>query len=442
MKGTVQLTEGRRDRGERWSAMVALQDRIRLLNVVLAGAIVLTVFCLPLSESFKNIGYGIALVAYLTLIIVGGWEEIIVPPVSVLLLGSVAVAIASALVSADPRQAWRGVWEVFRYSSFFFLVCRGIRGPKWVLAFLWVAVAGVGLAATIGLGRALAFGFTIHHFTMFSLGNKNAVAQYLVMMLAVMLGMWDRLPVGRRGAAVLVVGGGSSLILLGLSSARTMWVGLFVVVLVLVGSRRVRLVLPALLVFVAVVVGVALVKPDVARRVAALSRSETYLDFGERIEIWRSAVRLWRDHPWLGIGPRTFRLYAGAGSDASRARYGIPKGVTQAHNIWLQVGAEMGTLGVLAMASWVVAFSIWLIRQRASFAEGALGAAWAGAAGALAATLVAGVTEPAIGHEHAILLMGLLGIVMGAQARAASGCEPSGGFADRGKPCGFIPAPP
>ncbi len=426
MKGTVQLTEGRRDRGERWTAMVALQDRIRLLNVVLAGAIVLTVFCLPLSESLKNIGYGIALVAYLTLIIVGGWEEIIVPPVSVLLFGSVAVAIASALVSADPRQAWRGVWEVFRYSSFFFLVCRGIRGPKWVLAFLWAAVAGVGLAATIGLGRALAFGFTIHHFTMFSLGNKNAVAQYLVMMLAVMFGMADRLPVTRRGAATLGLAGGSSLILLGLSNARTMWVGLAVVIVVLGGWRRARLVLLGLGLFVAVVVGVALVKPDIAHRVAALRHSETYLDVGQRVEIWRSAMRLWRDHPWLGIGPRTFKLYAGAPSGSDRARYGIPKGVTQAHNIWLQVGAEMGTLGVLAMASWVVAFSIWIIRQRASFAEGALGAAWAGAAGALAATLVAGLTEPSIGYEHAVLLMGLFGIVMGADARAGRGGELDG----------------
>ena len=85
----------------------------------------------------------------------------------------------------------------------------------------------------------------------------------------------------------------------------------------------------------------------------------------------------------------------------------------------------MGTLGVLAMATWVVAVSAWLIRRRGRFAEGALGAAWAGAAGALVATLIASVTEPAIGYEHAILLMGLLGVLMGADQGTARGVEPS-----------------
>ncbi len=409
-----------------WFATATRQDWIRHLDLLLAWAILLTVFCLPLSESLKNIGIGIALLAYLTLVIVGGWEQIVVPPVGVLLLASVAVAIASAVASADPRQAWRGVWEVFRYTSFFFLACRSIRGQRWVAAFLWAAVAAVGLAATILVGRDLVFGFTIHHFTMFSLGNKNAVAQYLVMTLAVILGIWDRMSVGRGGAAVLVVSGGSSLILLGLSSARTMWIGLFVVVVLLVGWRRAWRVLPAVALLVAVVVGVVLAKPEVAQRVAALRHGETYFDVGQRTEIWRSAVRLWLDHPWLGIGPRTFRLYSGATGDPNRARYGVPEGVTQAHNIWLQAAAEMGTLGLLAMAAWVVAISIWLVRHRTSFGEGALGAAWAGAVGGLAATLVGGMTEPAIGYEHAILLMGLLGIVLGAQARTERKCGRSG----------------
>ncbi|MGH2627014.1 MAG: hypothetical protein ACRDHY_10230, partial [Anaerolineales bacterium] len=157
-------------------------SRCDRLTPLLAGAIVLTVLVLPLSESLKNIAYVTALVAYLALIVVGGRGEIVVPPVGWFFLVSLGVAIASALASAHAREAWRGVWEIFRYTSFFFLVCRGIRGPTWALTFLWAAVSGGALAASFMVGRALVSGYTIHQFRMFSLGNKNAVAQYLVMM--------------------------------------------------------------------------------------------------------------------------------------------------------------------------------------------------------------------------------------------------------------------
>lgn len=421
MNRTPQLTDKDREAAESRTGAILRRGGMRFLDLLLPGAIVFTTFSLPLSESAKNIGYGIALATYVALILAGGWRRVVLPPIGVLFLVSLAVSVASALASADRRQAWRGVWEVFRYTSFFFLVCEGIREERWVLAFLWASVAGVGLAAVYVLGHAFIFGFTIHHFTMFSLGNKNAVAQYVVMMLSVMFGMADRVQVGRAGGALLAVAGVFLLILLGLSSARTMWVALVAVALALTAWRQVRLLLPALVLFALVVVGVVVAKPDVAHRVEVLGRTETYLDVGRRVEIWRSAFRLWRDHPWLGTGPRTFILYAGAPAHSDRARYGIPKGVTQAHNQWLHVAAEMGTLGLLAMAAWVVAVSVWLITRRREFAEGVLGAAWAGAAGALVTALIATVTEPAIGYEHALLLMGLLGVVMGAERRAARG---------------------
>ena len=221
VKRLLQVADSRLGHVGTWTPAATRQDWVGYFDLLLASAIIATVFCLPLSESLKNIGYGIALVAYLSIVVVGGRAQMIVPPLSVLFLLSLAVAIASAFASVDQLQAWRGVWEVFRYTSFFFLVCRGIQGTKRVLAFLWAGVVGVGLAAILAVGRDLLFGFTIHRITMFSLGNKNAVAQYLVMMLAVMFGMADRLPVTRRGAATLGLAGGSSLILLGLSNART-----------------------------------------------------------------------------------------------------------------------------------------------------------------------------------------------------------------------------
>ena len=64
--------------------------------------------------------------------------------------------------------------------------------------------------------------------------------------------------------------------------------------------------------------------------------------------------------------------------------------------------------------------------SKRNFVLTGIGAVAIVAVGGLAATLVGGMTEPAIGYEHAILLMGLLGIVLGAQARTERKCERSG----------------
>ncbi len=199
MKQGLCVAESGSDAGESRIEIAGRQAVMSLFESLLAGAIMLTVFSLPLSESLKKMAYGVTLAAYVALIVIGGSRQVILSSVAVLFLISLTVAIASALASVDPRQAWRGTWDVFRYTSFFFLVCRGIRGEKWVLAFLAAGVLGVELPAVLVLGRSLVFGLTIHHFTMFSLGNKNAVAQYLAMMLSVMFGMADQLHMGRRG---------------------------------------------------------------------------------------------------------------------------------------------------------------------------------------------------------------------------------------------------
>jgi O-antigen ligase len=425
---------GREGRAQGSRLTGSRQDVLIWLQRLLGWAIVATVFCLPLSESMKNAGYLVALAAYGGLIAVGGWRQMVIPPVGTLVLLSVAVAVASALGSAEPRAAWRGVWEIFRYATFFFLAARGIQDGRQAVVLLWAAAGGTGVAATAVVAKVVAHGFTIHHFTMFSLGDKNAVGQYLAMALALMLAMVDRLPLRWVGRAVLAVGGGMSLVVLALTNSRAMWGALVVAVLVLVGWRRPRIVVPGLALFLAVVAVASLAKPDVAERVGALGHAATYLEVGQRAEIWRSAARIWRDHPWLGIGPRTFSLYAGAAGNSARARYAVPKDRphTQAHNNWLHVAAETGTLGLLAMVGWVLAIGIWLARHRGRFAgHGPLGAAWAGAVGTYVATLVASLTEPAVGHEHAMLLMGLLGVVMGSAAPWARGGGPATGSGER-----------
>lgn len=395
-----------------------------VLEAILLWAIIATVFFLPISEGLKNLSYSIALACYLGALFRLKRGERSIPPVGAAFLLFLFVAVLSAATSAFPEKAFSGVWEMFRYTSFFFIVRQGVRRSAHVVAVLWAAVAGIGVAAIVVLYQHVAGG--MERFSMLSLGGKNGAAEYVVMMLALMIGMFTEHEGSRRARLFLGIIIGVSLIVLGVSNARTMWGGFLAVTILLWFWRRSWVVVAAVGLFLAAVSGMVLVRPDVSQRMMALARTETYVDFNERWEIWRGAVRMWHDQPWLGTGPRTFKLNDDLSLDANRLRYGIPERAGQAHNMWLQIAAEMGTIGLAAMAIWIVAVADLLLRERTRLRGWPLGAVWVGAAGSLLTILIAGVTEPGIGYEHSMLLNGLLGMMSGASETA---CRSSRGQA-------------
>lgn len=114
-------------------------SRDSALDVILLGAIVATVFFLPLSEGLKNLSYSIALACYLGALRRFTRSEWSIPPVGTAFLLFLCVAVLSAATSAFPWKAFSGVWEMFRYTSFFFIVRQGIRRSAQVVAVLWAA---------------------------------------------------------------------------------------------------------------------------------------------------------------------------------------------------------------------------------------------------------------------------------------------------------------
>lgn len=382
------------------------------LEAALAASIIATVFFLPVSEGLKNISFGIALACFLGIFFRmdrGSWS---IPPVGQAFLLFLVIAILSAATSAYPRKAVSGVWEVFRYTSFFFIVNRGIRRPGQVAAVLWAAVAGIGVAAGVVIYRHFLSG--MERFSMLSLGSKHEAAEYVVMMLALMIAMFEERQGSKWARILLGIIVGMNLLVLGVSNVRTMWGGFLGVAILLWAWRRSWTAAAAAGLLLAIVLGLVLARPDIRQRAVELAKPETYLDFNERREIWRGALQMWRDHPWLGTGPRTFKLSDDLTQDPNRRQYGIPASVGQAHNMWLQVAAEMGTLGLLALAIWIGAAATLLLRCRARLQGWPFAAVWAGATGSLLVILIAGVTDPAIGYEQSMLFNGLLAMVAGA----------------------------
>jgi O-antigen ligase len=114
---------------------------------------------------------------------------------------------------------------------------------------------------------------------------------------------------------------------------------------------------------------------DAARTVAGARLNLSSPDRGAAL---RAALRVTAAHPLAGAGPGHAEL-----------RWGEPDGGIQffayAHNEYVQLGAELGLVGLALLAVLLVAFARLLWRARAT---GPAGAAWAGAVAALAAFAV------------------------------------------------------
>jgi O-antigen ligase len=122
----------------------------------------------------------------------------------------------------------------------------------------------------------------------------------------------------------------------------------------------------------------------------------------ERLYMWRSGIAMWREHPWLGVGPggvkRDYRHYAQA--EALMQRTG------HVHNSALQILVETGVAGLLAWLWIWAAFFTEAVRllRRLPAAASRERALVAGSIAAITGFLVAGMSEHNFGDSEVVML--------------------------------------
>jgi O-antigen ligase len=78
----------------------------------------------------------------------------------------------------------------------------------------------------------------------------------------------------------------------------------------------------------------------------------------ERVAHWVAAIRMWEMAPWLGVGPGNFA--------AVYPMVRLPRwedALGHAHNIYLNVLAETGLVGLTFFLAWWIAVFIWVLRR-------------------------------------------------------------------------------
>ncbi|MFQ5990103.1 MAG: O-antigen ligase family protein [Candidatus Methylomirabilales bacterium] len=409
-----------RQTATRW--VNAGEGLLPLLEKVLTWAVIATVFFLPTSEALKNIFFVVALALYVV-VIFASRERIVVSPVGWLLLSFLGAAILSAVASPYPGKAMEGVWDVFRATSFFFIGARGIREDRHVRVVCWVIVASWGITALVTILRYLQHYSTGGVGTLIdalSVGGIDSAALYAVMGLALMFGMYVHTDVVGWRLVLLVTIASLSVIVLGITHTRMLWGGFILMLLVLGWLRSARVAFTVIALSVLMVFGIALVDPQVSSNALNLTSVEAYRKGlgggGVRAELRNKAIAMWRDAPWIGVGPKAFKLHDDVAHNPQRSKYGPLQG--HPHNEWLRTAVEMGSLGVLILAATFVYLGFWLIDRRRRFSFSWRAAVWDGAFGCWLAILVGSLTEPNFGQEHAMFFMLLLALL---QAEVPSG---------------------
>lgn len=374
------------------------------LERALAWAVIATVFFLPISEALKNIGFLTCLALYVGTIWASA-QRTVVPWAGWVFLTFLGAAILSAGVSPYPAEAIAGVWDVFRYTGFLFIVERGVCGEARIRAVLWAAVSGLGLTALVTVVRYWDQDVTFA----LSLGGYESAAVYGVMGLALVFGMYVHTQVAGWRLVWLITVAGVTVILLGLTHGRMLWGGLILVGVILGWLRSARVAILGVAISIVIVLGVALMNPAARSDIGSFGEFETYRTVGYRVHLWKKGIAMWQDAPWLGIGPRTFTLHDDVVLNAQPSKYGSLRG--NAHNLWLHTAIEMGVVGVLVLAVMFAYIGYWLIRWRKCFPSSWPAAVWDGAFGSWLAMLVATATVPSFGREPAMFFVMLLAIL-------------------------------
>jgi O-antigen ligase len=222
-------------------------------------------------------------------------------------------------------------------------------------------------------------------------------------------------------AAALVLGVG-----LLLTFTRGAWIGIVVGLCAVIARLRKRL----LLLVPPVLLLLFLALPTEFQDRALSSFDLSFGPNADRIQMWRVGVSMWRENPWTGVGLGDLQViyndHVPNALDDARV-YG------HLHNVWLQVLASMGLIGLIAFAWLIFSISRVFWRSGARTPDPELRALAMGAWGSFWAFLTMGLFEWNFGDvEVTIAVYWLVGVLQ-AVASAAHADAPRPHEADESR---------
>lgn len=370
-------------------------------NLILLG-ILMTLFFLPLHEKLKAAGFWITLFFWLVKLARKRDElKIWIPPLAWALLWFVAVALLSAAVSDYQNRATRGALDAFRSTLIFLILANQIRSFKEVTYITLALVGGFALAESTAIRHFFSSGAG---FELFSVGEQNSAAQVLSFFLVFLLGLFFCLQRRVFLKIILFLSAGVTGFAIVLTYARGIWVAVMAVLLAFLVVRRDWKV-P---VFLSVMVAAVLMGMSFSERfkfeIGTLRNPLTASTMTSRYDIWRESLEIVKDKPLLGIGLKTYGLPQAA------QKYNLSH-PSHAHNMFVNVAAELGFSGLAVLILWLAIYFRDIIRMRSQMRLDYSAGLWFGGLGCFVLLLVGGVAHSMLYSESSLTLMTVLGLM-------------------------------
>jgi O-antigen ligase len=316
------------------------------------------------------------------------------PPLSLPLTAFLGVLLLSSLNAGSLQHSAKEMLKWVEVLVLYVFVANEFD-RRWMRVLLAVLLATGALAALQGIYQFLfqvgpegfvLFGRFMRAFGTFEQPNPYGGYLGLTLPLAVGIVLGGILPLAGRVRTRWLVGAAVAGILmlaaLIMSWSRGAWLGFAAGLAAMVAAVAARsgraavvaLVLVVLVGYVALAGGLGL-PPALAQRfsdflpyvsltdVRGVEVTDANFPVLERMAHWQSALGMWTDHPWLGVGAGNYEVMY-----ASYALPLWPLALGHAHNYYLNIGAEAGLLGLAVyLVLWgAAALAVWRATRQAS----------------------------------------------------------------------------
>jgi putative inorganic carbon (hco3(-)) transporter len=326
------------------------------------------------------------------------------------MLGFLIVLLASSFLAVDQNVALGRVLSfTLEGLLVFWLIINVVRNRRVLRRAIWSLLAAGSLLASLSLYQELTgsyeqeFGGLAYrnfeippgdldregpvrrqgwHRAQGPVDQANRFGQILIVLLPLAVLSYRTEP-SRRGRMWAAVGG---LLILG-GIGVTLSRGAFVnVVLLAVAMTALKWIRPRhlLLCLTLLLVSIPIVTPYYIPRMLSIANAK-YLTADDpahrnnadgairgRTTSMLTALHVFRDHPILGVGPGQFRFYYAEYSDNPEVKFRDNRGqVRRAHNLYLEIAAETGVIGLTVFMGIILVLmrGLWRMRRRFQYRD-------------------------------------------------------------------------
>lgn len=297
------------------------------------------------------------------------------PPLSLPLAVFLGILCLSSLGTTSLQYSLKEIVKWIEVLALYVLVANEMDAD-WSKALIFVFLGSGALAALQGIYQFLfqagpeqfvLFGRFLRAYGTFEQPNPYAGYLGLTFPLAAGLVVASVMAVGKRvrGWWLIWASGTGMLMLIAIvmSWSRGAWLGVAAAVVVMIAATVARssraavlgILLTLVVIYALAVGGLSLVPASVVQRFAdflpyvgvvdvrGVEVTDANFAAVERMAHWQSALEMWKEHPWLGVGIGNYEpVYA----QYALPLWALPLG--HAHNYYLNVAAEAGFLGLMA----------------------------------------------------------------------------------------------